>query len=491
MCEKPSFSLGFCHACVQTISYLDRYPVLELILTGESLQTLKHKISGVDRVCAKCQVCSKITELDLISLTKIISKHTRKGTYTSYRCFVCSKVGKSGVSVDRLPDVVDVQSTINKFGTLPKNAKTGSIVVRCEDCQKPSDIKLSSLLHQARRHKKAGRTCIYKCLSCGNKRPDVISRNLESRLRQLNPNSRSGLEVAVENRLKSMGISFSTQYPVGMYLWDFFLPEYGVLIDVDGEYWHSLPENIAKGKAKRTYASRYAPSLRQLTILEVNLLNPTNIDKLINEFTGIPSIIIQENFDFKDVVLRHIPLDKSGHMFFDSYHYARSGRPSKNIFIAKLGDDIIGVVKFNSVTRMESASALKLKTTEVFELDRFCIHPNYHKKNFASWLLSRCTNLFLKSKPSAKCLISFSDPSFGHTGTIYRASNWLEKGVTSPSYHYIDPAGNYINKKRVYDVASKLKLKEQAYASKHGLVRFREKPKSRFIYYRDRHSIIS
>jgi hypothetical protein len=157
------------------------------------------------------------------------------------------------------------------------------------------------------------------------------------------------------------------------------------------------------------------------------------------------------------------------------------GRLGKTVYGAFFDNELIAVCKFNYVTRAEVASSLNLKYSQVMEVDRFCIHPQFHKKNFASWFLSKCTKMFFTSNPLVLCLVSFADETFDHSGTIYRASNWSLIGKTKESYHYMDSVGIPINKKRVYDIASKLKMKETEYAEKHGLVKYAEKPKLKFI----------
>jgi hypothetical protein len=145
---------------------------------------------------------------------------------------------------------------------------------------------------------------------------------------------------------------------------------------------------------------------------------------------------------------------------------------------------LISVCKFNTTTRQSTAASLGYKCYEVLELDRFCIHPSYHKKNFASWFLSRCVRSAFDSDSSLKCLVSFADPTYGHSGTIYKAANWTLKGKTNSSYHYMDHLGVPINKKRIYDFAQKLRMTESEYVALHNLEKFKELPKIRYVFSR-------
>jgi hypothetical protein len=136
------------------------------------------------------------------------------------------------------------------------------------------------------------------------------------------------------------------------------------------------------------------------------------------------------------------------------------------MFGAFLNDELIAVCKFASVVRKEVATSMNLKTSEVLELDRFCIHPNYQKKNFASWFLSRCTKLINDSKITH--LVSFADSTFGHIGTIYKAANWMKIGTVKPSYHYVDSTGWVLHKKTLWDHAKKMGKSEVEYAEENG-----------------------
>lgn len=483
---NPAHSFGYCHSCVQRLPYFDKYPELKSVLSLESISRVEalKKPSLIGKVAAVCESCKHVNSIDLLSLTKQYVRNKSRERSSIYRCHTCSKEGESKIRIDSVLHVIDLESTNLKYGGIPDNVKKGFVVAICESCKSINDVKLSSILHHARRHKKDGRSVIYNCQKCGNSRQDVVAKNTETRLKQQKLGFKPGLEIAVENRLKILSLRYECQFPVGMYLWDYFLPDYNLLVEVNGEYWHSLPQNAAKDKSKQTYASKYHPEYKQLVIPEVKLLNPNSIDSLILTAIGESAEIKQRNFDFSSVSIRLTPLSQSCTQFLDSYHYAKSGRNSKRIYSAYLDGELIAVAKFSPVTRKESASRLNLKCNEIFELDRLCIHPQFHKKNFASWFLSRTLKSFFKDNPSVRTLISFADPNFGHVGTVYEASNWVKDGKTKVSYHYIDKTGFHINKKRVYDIASKLRMTEESYASKHQLEKFRDPPKSRYLYHK-------
>ena len=77
------------------------------------------------------------------------------------------------------------------------------------------------------------------------------------------------------------------------------------------------------------------------------------------------------------------------------------------------------------------------RKNEVIELHRLHI-LDITPHNTESWFISRCLKMLKQDKPQIKAVISFSDTTQGHNGTIYQASNFYFIGKTSPCTFYID-----------------------------------------------------
>lgn len=81
-------------------------------------------------------------------------------------------------------------------------------------------------------------------------------KSLEERRRHLAPalkargNHFTDLEVEVAAWLTRLEISFVYQHQIGPYLADFYLPDFNVVLEVDGDYWH---RNKAKDDARDSY----------------------------------------------------------------------------------------------------------------------------------------------------------------------------------------------------------------------------------------------
>lgn len=61
---------------------------------------------------------------------------------------------------------------------------------------------------------------------------------------------------------------------------------------------------------------------------------------------------------------------------------------------------------------------------DVLELTRLYITDDT-PKNTESWFISQSFKWLRKHKPEIKALVSYADPAAGHSGVIYKATNWL------------------------------------------------------------------
>lgn len=51
-------------------------------------------------------------------------------------------------------------------------------------------------------------------------------------------------EKEFKKLLKELGVKFEVQKVVGNKIFDFYIPEKNMLIEVDGDYWHANPETV-------------------------------------------------------------------------------------------------------------------------------------------------------------------------------------------------------------------------------------------------------
>lgn len=58
--------------------------------------------------------------------------------------------------------------------------------------------------------------------------------------------------IIVNSILKDLNINYINEYQIGGFLFDIYLPDYNILIEIDGDYWHSNPIKYPDGPI--TYA---------------------------------------------------------------------------------------------------------------------------------------------------------------------------------------------------------------------------------------------
>lgn len=102
-------------------------------------------------------------------------------------------------------------------------------------------------------------------------------------------------------------------------------------------------------------------------------------------------------------------------------------------------DDLIGVLMFATPCSENVRASVfggdnKDKVIELHRLHILDVTP----KNTESWFISRCLKLLKEDKPRVKAVISFSDTTQGHNGTIYQATNFYFIGKTTPCTFYLD-----------------------------------------------------
>jgi hypothetical protein len=117
--------------------------------------------------------------------------------------------------------------------------------------------------------------------------------------------------------------------------------------------------------------------------------------------------------------------------FKSGYNY---GLFKKNDFSPLNVGGVLGVCIFTGLPVPEIAKgAFGLKRNEqqgLFELSRLCIRPDtqHIEHNITSWFVSRAIKQ-LRKDTEVKAIISYADSDF-HSGTIYRACNFVYCGLT-------------------------------------------------------------
>lgn len=108
--------------------------------------------------------------------------------------------------------------------------------------------------------------------------------------------------------------------------------------------------------------------------------------------------------------------------FIEAQHYA-GGAPNTGVYRHGLfnGPDLQGVALWLPPTRRAAESVNRDNPRGVLALSRLCVAPEV-PTNGASFLLGRSMRLIDRAKWPT--LLTYADTREGHTGAIYKATNW-------------------------------------------------------------------
>jgi len=102
----------------------------------------------------------------------------------------------------------------------------------------------------------------------------------------------------------------------------------------------------------------------------------------------------------------------------------------------KASGDLVGVAHWMPPAR---GVCVHFGRSDIMALSRLVVHPDV-PKNGASFLIGACMR-FIKKNQLAGLLVTYADEGQGHTGAIYRATNWQYDGLTKPSYRWENASG--------------------------------------------------
>jgi hypothetical protein len=140
------------------------------------------------------------------------------------------------------------------------------------------------------------------------------------------------------------------------------------------------------------------------------------------------------------------PIDPMvGRALIARYHYA--GGTSNTVtachgLIHRESGAIRGVTWWIPPTRHAAAAHWPIPE-EVLALSRLVILPDV-PTNAATFLLMRSAALL---SAQWKCLLTYADTERGHTGGIYRAAGWEERGLSEPTDVWVDAKGRRVARK--------------------------------------------
>jgi very-short-patch-repair endonuclease len=226
---------------------------------------IKYKQSKKHYTSTKCETCGK----------EFRYSPSRKRRFCSRNCYVKSRVGK--------PRSHDMSGENNP------RWKGIRIYVPCEHCgelflrtsltRKYCSTECASKEHGAKVSGEKNPNYVdfvsKTCEFCGNEfkvKPGKAFRkycSIQCSNQGLLLGHETSLEKAVREQLELLGINFIPQHPFDLYTVDFLLPDYNVVIECDGEYWHSKPHQKNRDRRKDAYLRRLGYTVIRLTESEI------------------------------------------------------------------------------------------------------------------------------------------------------------------------------------------------------------------------------
>lgn len=118
--------------------------------------------------------------------------------------------------------------------------------------------------------------------------------------------------------------------------------------------------------------------------------------------------------------------------FIELWHYSHNmnGIISDYCFGLYDGDALIGAMVYGKIAMANVWKRYVNKQEDIIELRRLCCIDNT-PRNTESYFIGK-TLKWLQKNTNIKMVISYADATYGHVGTIYKASNFKYLGMTKP-----------------------------------------------------------
>lgn len=144
----------------------------------------------------------------------------------------------------------------------------------------------------------------------------------------------------------------------------------------------------------------------------------------------------------------HICLRNDIRDFIEQWHYSHNinGVISDYCFCLKDKEEIVGGAIFGRLAMANQWKPYVDKPEDILELRRLCCIDNT-PKNTESYFIGHCLR-WLQNNTEVKKILSYADETYGHQGTIYKASNFEYLGKTT-SGKMIDYNGKLYHDKTI------------------------------------------
>ena len=149
-----------------------------------------------------------------------------------------------------------------------------------------------------------------------------------------------------------------------------------------------------------------------------------------------------KDYDVRDVAARE------AREFVAAHHYSK-GCSNTRVYshgLYRCGEaDLLGVAIWLPPTKVAAQSVNREAWQKVLSLTRLAVRPDV-PSNAASFLMARSIK-FIRQDGRFVSLVTYADDFMGHTGAIYRATNWTYVGQMKGSPRWEDADGRQVARK--------------------------------------------
>ena len=131
------------------------------------------------------------------------------------------------------------------------------------------------------------------------------------------------------------------------------------------------------------------------------------------------------------------------------YHYAKTGSNTATfrhgLFLRSQPETCVGIAWWIPPTKSAALANYPKNWRAVLVLSRLAVDPGV-PKNAASFLIMQSVAL-IRQDFRWEYLLTYADEWQGHSGAIYKATNWDSLGKTTPEATWVDSAGRMVSRK--------------------------------------------
>jgi len=77
-------------------------------------------------------------------------------------------------------------------------------------------------------------------------------------------------ELRIKEALDELMVNYRSQFVIGRYVIDYYLPDFAIALEADGDYWHSLPKARANDNRKDAHLASLGITVIRVTETEIH-----------------------------------------------------------------------------------------------------------------------------------------------------------------------------------------------------------------------------